>query len=234
LKQKTNQPKEINSKMELLDIIKEMQDQGISNQGIFENLQRQGYKPTQINDAINQLKITIQPMDTQNQNQQNAFNQQQDFNQQPNFNQEQQYTENQQNYPQEDYYTQTPQAYSGEEYYQQPSFNTETITEITEQVISEKFREYNKRTGDIVSFKNTIQDKVDDINTRLKRIESTIDKLQQAIIQKIGEFGENTQIIKKDLESLHDTTSKLMNPLIDNYRELQKTNERKSSSTKKK
>lgn len=220
--------------MELLDIIKEMQDQGISNQGIFENLQRQGYKPTQINDAINQLKITIQPMDTQNQDQQNAFNQQQNFNQQPNFNQEQQYTENQQNYPQEDYYTQTPQAYSGEEYYQQPSFNTETITEITEQVISEKFREYNKRTGDIVSFKNTIQDKVDDINTRLKRIESTIDKLQQAIIQKIGEFGENTQIIKKDLESLHDTTSKLMNPLIDNYRELQKTNERKSSSTKKK
>lgn len=220
--------------MGLLDIIKEMQDQGISNQGIFENLQRQGYKPTQINDAINQLKITIQPMDTQNQDQQNAFNQQQDFNQQPNFNQEQQYTENQQNYPQEDYYTQTPQAYSGEEYYQQPSFNTETITEITEQVISEKFREYNKRTGDIVSFKNTIQDKVDDINTRLKRIESTIDKLQQAIIQKIGEFGENTQIIKKDLESLHDTTSKLMNPLIDNYRELQKTNERKSSSTKKK
>lgn len=214
--------------MGLLDIIKEMQDQGISNQGIFENLQRQGYKPTQINDAINQLKITIQPMDTQNQDQQNAFNQQ------PNFNQEQQYTENQQNYPQEDYYTQTPQAYSGEEYYQQPSFNTETITEITEQVISEKFREYNKRTGDIVSFKNTIQDKVDDINTRLKRIESTIDKLQQAIIQKIGEFGENTQIIKKDLESLHDTTSKLMNPLIDNYRELQKTNERKSSSTKKK
>lgn len=234
MKQKTNQPKEINSKMELLDIIKEMQDQGISNQGIFENLQRQGYKPTQINDAINQLKITIQPMDTQNQDQQNAFNQQQNFNQQPNFNQEQQYTENQQNYPQEDYYTQTPQAYSGEEYYQQPSFNTETITEITEQVISEKFREYNKRTGDIVSFKNTIQDKVDDINTRLKRIESTIDKLQQAIIQKIGEFGENTQIIKKDLESLHDTTSKLMNPLIDNYRELQKTNERKSSSTKKK
>ena len=234
MKQKTNQPKEINSKMELLDIIKEMQDQGISNQGIFENLQRQGYKPTQINDAINQLKITIQPMNTQNQDQQNAFNQQQNFNQQPNFNQEQQYTENQQNYPQEDYYTQTPQAYSGEEYYQQPSFNTETITEITEQVISEKFREYNKRTGDIVSFKNTIQDKVDDINTRLKRIESTIDKLQQAIIQKIGEFGENTQIIKKDLESLHDTTSKLMNPLIDNYRELQKTNERKSSSTKKK
>lgn len=225
--------------MELLDIIKEMQTQGISNQGIFENLQRQGYNPTQINDAINQSQIITQPMDTQNQDQQNQQNySQQNFNQQPSFDQNQQFTndnqQNQQNYPQEDYYTQTPQAYSGEEYYQQPSFDTETITEITEQVISERFREYNKKTGDIVSFKNTIQDKVDDINTRLKRIEATIDKLQQAIIQKIGEFGENTQIIKKDLESLHDTTSKLMNPLIDNYRELQKTSERKSTSTKKK
>ena len=134
--------------MELLDIIAEMQSQGISNQGIFENLQRQGYNPTQINDAINQIKITTQPMDTQNQ--QDPFNQPQNFNQPQDFNQNQQYNDPQQeNYPQENYYTQTPQAYSGEEYYQQPSFDTETITEITEQVISEKFREYNKKTGDI-------------------------------------------------------------------------------------
>ena len=68
-----------------------------------------------------------------------------------------------------------------------------------------------------------MQDKVNDIDARLRRIESTIDKLQQAIIQKIGEFGENTISIKRDVANLHDTTSKLMNPLIDNYRELQKT-----------
>lgn len=228
--------------MGLLDTLKEMQNQGMSNTEISDNLQRQGYNPTQINDALNQSQIRGQTMDNTNQNQQeNTNNLQtpapQDFNQQ-NFNQQENYQSNDntqnQDYSQQDYYTQTPQAYTGDEYYQQPSFDTETITEIAEQVISERFREFNKKTGDIASFKNTIQDKVDDIDTRLKRIEGTIDKLQQAIIQKIGEFGEDTQIIKKDLESLHDTTSKLMNPLIDNYRELQKTNSKKSTTPKKK
>ena len=71
-------------------------------------------------------------------------------------------------------------------------------------------------------WKNTIQDKVEDIDDRLKRIESSIDKLQQSIIGKIGEFGENYATIHKDLDNLHGTVSKLMNPLIDNYRELKK------------
>ncbi len=126
------------------------------------------------------------------------------------------------NDPYQNYYQDTPQAYTGDEYYQQPTYDTETITEIAEQVISEKFKEFNNKTGDIATFRSVTQDKIDDMNTRLKRIETTIDKLQQAIIQKIGEFGDNTASIKKDLSGLHDTTSKLMNPLIDNYRELQK------------
>jgi len=67
-----------------------------------------------------------------------------------------------------------------------------------------------------------MKDKMTNIEERLRRLENTIDKLQHAIIQKVGEFGENTNIIKKDLENLHNTTSKLMNPLIDNYRELEK------------
>jgi DNA-binding transcriptional MerR regulator len=100
--------------------------------------------------------------------------------------------------------------------------DTETITEIAQQVVSEKFKEYNQKTGDMAVFKTMIQDKVNIIEQRLKRIEDNFDKLQHAIIQKIGEFGENTNIIRRDLEGLHNTTSKLMNPLIDHYRELEK------------
>lgn len=116
----------------------------------------------------------------------------------------------------DDYYNQS-QGYLG----------TETITEIAEQVVDEKFNEYNKKTGDVVSFKTIIQEKVTNIEERLKRIENTIDKLQHAVIQKIGEFGETNSFIRKDLENLHNTTSKLMNPLIDNYRELEKLNQKK-------
>jgi hypothetical protein len=124
---------------------------------------------------------------------------------------------------QDDYYPQTPQAYGSQDYYaQQGPTDTSTISEIAEQVFSDKFGEFTKKTGDIASFKNTIQDKVSDIDSRLKRIEETIDKLQQAVIGRIGEFGENTSMIHKDLENLHGTMAKMMNPLMDNYAELRK------------
>ncbi len=103
----------------------------------------------------------------------------------------------------------------------------DTISEIAEQVVAEKFAEFRKKTGDIALFKETIQDKVLDIDDRLRRIENSIDKLQHAVIGRIGEFGDSVSSIHKDLENLHDTTSKLMNPLIDNYRELQKGHHKK-------
>ena len=121
------------------------------------------------------------------------------------------------------YYPETPQAYSEQDYYApQGGMDTETISEIAEQVATEKLNEFKAKTGDIVSFKNAIQDKVEDIDERLKRIEGSIDKLQQAIIGKIGEFGESNAMIHKDLDNLHGTVSKLMDPLIDNVNELKK------------
>jgi hypothetical protein len=125
--------------------------------------------------------------------------------------------------PQDDYYQQTPQAYSQQDYYApQGGTDTETISEIAEQVTTEKLNDYKKKVGDIASFKNNIQDKVNDIDDRLKRIENSIDKLQQAVIGKIGEFGESNAAVHKDLDNLHGTVAKLMNPLIDNYNELKK------------
>jgi len=124
---------------------------------------------------------------------------------------------------QDDYYQETPQAYQQQDYYApQAGVDVDTISEIAEQVTTEKLNEYKKQIGDIISFKNTIQDKVDDIDYRLKKIENAIDKLQQAIIGKIGEFGESNAMVHKDLDNLHNTVSKLMNPLVDNYNELKK------------
>ena len=133
------------------------------------------------------------------------------------------YPPQEQGQPQDDYYTQTPQAYSSQDYYApQNALDTETISEIAEQVAIEKLDEFKKKTGDLVSFKNSIQNNVADIDERLKRIENSIDKLQQAVIGKIGEFGESNATVHQDLDNLHDTVSKLMNPLIDNYNELKK------------
>lgn len=68
----------------------------------------------------------------------------------------------------------------------------------------------------MLSFKNEIKNKVEDLDDRLKKIENSIDKLQQAIIGKIGEYSDTTAMIHHDLDNLHGTVAKLMNPLIDN------------------
>ncbi len=226
----------------ILDTVIHLQQSGMSNEQITATLLSQGTSPKEINQAINQAQIKnaiiqseqlqspeiqIPTPNPEDNFQQEQYQQAQSSNyynqpQQNNFQQEQQYQQEQYQqaqYP--NYYNQPQQEYQND-YYQQPTYDTETITEIAEQVISEKFKDFNEKNGDIATFKNSTQDKVNDIDSRLKRIESTIDKLQQAIIQKIGEFGENTSMIKRDIANLHDVTSKLMNPLIDNYRELQK------------
>ncbi len=149
--------------------------------------------------------------------------------------QEQQYEQQQQ--PQQpnpteqeyqDYYPETPNAYSEESYYpQQNSQDPTTITEIAGQIVSDKFNEFSKKTGDIVSFKTHTEEKLKELNDRLKRIEDSIDSLQQGVIGKIREFSETTSHIHNDLNSLHDTMSKLMNPLVDNYKALKKLADKK-------
>jgi len=79
-----------------------------------------------------------------------------------------------------------------------------------------------KKIGNLPSFKNEIKEKIADLDERLKRIENSIEKLQNSVIGKVGEFGENTAMIHKDLENLHGTMSKMMNPLMDNYKELKR------------
>ncbi len=138
--------------------------------------------------------------------------------------QQQQYQQQipQQQIPQEEpqYYPET--QYQDNYYQPQQTMDTDTITEIAEQIVSEKFSQFEKKTGDLVSFRNDIQERIKNLDDRLRRIESSIDKLQHAVIGKIGEFGDNTEAIHKDLDNLHNTVSKLMNPLIDNYKELKR------------
>ena len=219
--------------MTVLDDVTKMQQQGMQDSEISTQLQNHGISPQEINDALNQAKIKSAVAQEQYSQQPAAIQGMQQSIMQPPTEQSQP-AEQLQQYPemqsapsptqeQSYQYPATPQAYPEQAYYpQQPALDTDTIIEIAEQVVSEKFSEFLKKTGDLASFKLNIQEKVQDIDDRLKRIEATIDSLQQAINAKIGEFGESTAAIHKDLNALHNTTSKLMNPLIDNYRELKK------------
>ena len=212
--------------MAALDRVIQLKSQGVQDADIINQLQTEGISPKEIQDSLSQasIKQAVSPEQPSQQQdmQQSIMPPQQDM-QQPQALPEQQMQPQMQDTQQQDYYPATPQAYQEQAYYPQSGgMDTETITEIADQVITEKLQEQQEKTGDIVAFKSTTEEQIQNLDARLAQIEQSIEQLQQAVIQKVGEFGENSEYIKKDLDNLHNTVSKLMNPLIDNYKELKK------------
>ena len=106
----------------------------------------------------------------------------------------------------EEYY---PQEGYDQDYYSEGD-ETDTIIEISEQVFSEKIRKIQKQMGELNEFKTLAETKLNNATTRLKRIENSIDKLQIAILEKIGSYGTGLDSIKKEMSMMQDSFSKTL------------------------
>ena len=113
----------------------------------------------------------------------------------------------------------TGQTGYSEEYYPQEGYGqdygsygggTDTMIEIAEQVFSEKIRKIQKQLEDLNEFKTLAETKLTNATTRLKRIEETMDKLQMAILEKVGSYGRGLDSIKKEMSMMQSSFSKTL------------------------
>lgn len=86
--------------------------------------------------------------------------------------------------------------------------DTDMIIEVSEQVFAEKSKKMKKQLSDNSEFRILAESKIEDISNRLKRIENSMDKLQSAILDKIGEYGGGLQAIKKEMDMMQDSFKK--------------------------
>jgi uncharacterized protein YozE (UPF0346 family) len=122
----------------------------------------------------------------------------------------------QQEYPQESYQQyqqpQEEQFYSpgagGYEY--SAGINTDTVMEVADQVFSDKIKKFQKQLENTSEIAALLQTKVENISDRLKKIETMMDKLQIAILEKIGSYGQNLEGIKKEMSMMQDSFSKMV------------------------
>lgn len=77
--------------------------------------------------------------------------------------------------------------------------STDTITEISEQVMADKLKPIKNQLEKVVDLKTTIESKQEALDDRLKRIEKIIDRLQVSILQKIGDYVTSVEDVKKEL-----------------------------------
>lgn len=188
--------------MNVLERYLKLRSEGKNEKEIISLLQEEGFSMAEINDAINQntIKEAINQTDTEL---------------------EYNYGDSNKEYVQDNYYP-YPQDYSS-------GSDVETTTEIVEQIVSKKLKEILESLNYIKRELDYNSKEIESLKDRLKRMEEGFDFVQRAIIGKIGEFEENSKLVQKDLENIHGTISKLMNPLIDTYNELVKFNDKKNS-----
>ncbi|GEM_PF-3890071 len=183
--------------MDALERYLQLKNEEKTDNQIFSLMQEEGFSVSEINDAINHATIKeamSQAPQTTN-----------DIPVQSNY----QVSSSEYSVPEENYYS-----------YQNTS--VETTTEIIEQIIAKKIREISNELNNIKKQNVYLEKEIENLKERLKRIEDNFDYLQRALIGKISEFESNTKLIQKDLDNIHGTMSKLMNPLIDNYNETKK------------
>jgi len=93
----------------------------------------------------------------------------------------------------------------------QDSYNnsTDTIIEIAEQVFSEKIKDLSKEIKALTEFKTIYSSRIDDLKERLIRMEKLFDTMQIKILEKVGSFGENIHSLKKEVNMIEDSFTKI-------------------------
>lgn len=105
---------------------------------------------------------------------------------------------------------------------QQP-FDFETITDLTTQIIEEKTKELKKEISLFSKFRKQVSEEIKELENKITRIENNLNELQISIIRKIGNYGENINNISQELKATQESFSKILNPLTDNLREMEKS-----------
>jgi hypothetical protein len=233
--------------MGLLEQISQMRKEGKRNEEINSNLQEQGVSPKAIHEALNQEQIkkaVSNPMTGNEQMQPSIMNNEGipsptgkdvytpkvvDESQAPTGDvySPQAATAPQTSYPQmqeqtEEYY---PQENFSE--YSAGSSSTELMIEIAEQVFSEKINKLQNQLESLNEFATIAGTKIKSNEDRLKRIEATMDKLQLAILEKVGSYGSGIDSIKKEMSMMQDSFGKVINPLLDKKEHHKKTSHKK-------
>jgi hypothetical protein len=88
---------------------------------------------------------------------------------------------------------------------QYSSMSSDTVSEIAEEVVAEKFFNIKKELEKVIEFRTSVQAKIEYLDERLKRMEKIIDRLQLSVLQKVGDYMTNVEDIKKELDEVQKT-----------------------------
>ncbi len=217
--------------MGILEQVTGMKRQGYSDNEIAAELSQNGVSPREINDALKQAQIknAVSDIEETNEMQQSVIQPEEELNTpSPQTQSTYKPRAREETMPEEVYTPQPQEQYSPpQEFYQPDAYSaypasgadTDTIIEISDQVFTEKTKKIQKQVETTAEITSVLQAKTESISERLNKVENIIDKLQIAILEKVGSYGQNLESIKKEMSMMQDSFSKMVNPIASRAKE---------------
>ena len=81
----------------------------------------------------------------------------------------------------------------------QEALSSDVITEIAEQVVSEKLSLLTDKLEKAIDFRTMAEARISNLNERLLRMEQILDKMQIALLHKVGEYVQDVVSLKTEL-----------------------------------
>lgn len=153
-----------------------MQARGLSNNQIIQELQRQGYNPQQIYDALAQAeaKKSIEPVSP------------------------------------------GPMDERREPRAPEP----ENFEELAEQIVEEKWREFQRELGKMTEWKDKIESRVDKMEQSVADLRADLEGLHKAIVSRIGDYDKTLTDVGTEIKAMEKVFQKVLPDLTSNVQEL--------------
>lgn len=194
-----------------VDMVLRMREQGLSNNQIIASLQRDGYKTTDIFDAMNQADLKrANGAPAEEGGMQNQI------------------------YPEE--LIDEPQQFEQQPSYQEPSYNNNNITrveELVEAVIEEKWVDLVKDVNKITEWKSSVESDISSINQEIEDLKASFNELQKNIVSKIDEYDRNIVKVSTNIKAMENVFQKAIPTFTENINELARTVESLKNISKK-
>ena len=211
------------------DVVTSLRSQGLSDEQIIGQLQQQGYSAKQTSEAMNQADIKTVASPSADQQDYQNYSVASPNVMQPSAMES---TPPPITAPAPEY-SQTAETYTPEQMnasmaaqqYPQMDYQRgmeETIEEISESIVDERFQKLKDEMGDIPSWKIKISDDITSLKDDMSRIDSRFDNLEKAIMGKTAEYTEGLEEVNSDIKALEKVLRNIIEPLTNNIKELSK------------
>lgn len=95
-----------------------------------------------------------------------------------------------------------------------------TNEELIEAIIDEKWNELVKDINKIIEWKNTTESRVAVLDQQMKDLRSDFDKLQQAVVGKIGDYDKHILDVGAEIKAMEAVFAKVLPVFTQNVSEL--------------